>query len=51
MLKSLFSFLKRIDSVSEILYRKSISPEVLFSCQKGENNGNIQAGRTERKKE
>ena len=32
MLKSLFSFLKRIDSVSEILYRKSISPEVLFSC-------------------
>ena len=36
MLKSLFSFLKRIDSVSEILYRKSISPEVLFSCQKGD---------------
>ena len=37
MLKSLFSFLKRIDSVSEILYRKSISPEVLFSCLKGES--------------
>ncbi len=35
MLKSLFSFLKRIDSVSAILHRKSISPEVLFLYQKG----------------
>lgn len=36
MLKSLFSSLRRIDSASTILYRKSISPEVLFSMPKSE---------------